>query len=231
MAALLLEIIVCSVSDAVEAARGGADRLEVARDMDRHGLTPSIGVVREIQRAVRLPLRVMVREHDDFQCDRPGELARLRESARDLESLGVDGIVLGFERHGAIDEAALAAVLAAAPRTRATFHRAFDAAVDPLAALNALRRFSQVDRVLTAGGEGSWPERCNRLEALAAHAHPRITILPGAGIDAVALGHIARTPLLTEAHVGSAARVPPAPSGAVSAEAVRRLRSILDRGA
>lgn len=229
MGALLLEIIACSVADAVEAARGGADRLEVACDMERHGLTPPIEVVREIQRAVSLPLRVMVREHDDFRCDRPGELERLCDSAAQLEALGVDGIVVGFERDGAIDEAALSAVLGAAPRTRATFHRAFDSARDPMKALATLKRHPQVDRVLSAGGEGPWSERAIRLAALAAHAQPQITMLPGSGVDAAAIGHILDAGLLTEVHVGSAARVPAQPTGPVSAEAVRELRRNIDR--
>ena len=229
--AVVLEIIVCSVADAVEAARGGADRLEVASHMDRRGLTPPLGMVREIQRAVRLPLRVMVRETDDFLCERRGELDRLRDRARELEALGVDGLVLGFERGGRIDEATLAVVLAAAPGTRVTFHRAFDSALDPLAAVETLKRYPQVDRVLTGGGDGPWPERCSRLATLAAHAQPRITVLPGGGVDAAALEHIARTPLLTEAHVGSAARVPPRPTAPVSADAVRDLRRRAGRDA
>ena len=59
MRGLFLEVIVCSVADAVAAEEGGADRLEVARAMDLSGLTPPIDLVREIQRAVRLPLRAM----------------------------------------------------------------------------------------------------------------------------------------------------------------------------
>ena len=228
MRGVFLEIIACSVADAVEAARGGADRLEIACAMDWRGLTPPIDMVREILRAVRLPLRVMVRETDDFLCDRPGELERLCESARELEALGVDGLVLGFERYGLIDEAMLAAVLAAAPRMRATFHRAFDAALDLPAALETLKRHPQVDRVLSGGGGGHWRDRCSRLTTLAAHAHPRITVLPGGGVDATAIEYISRTPLLTEAHVGSAARIPAEPTAPVSSDAVRELRRRAD---
>jgi copper homeostasis protein len=228
MRRVLLEVIVCSVADAIEAARGGADRLEVARAMDHQGLTPAIDLVRDIAREVALPLRVMVRETDDFLCGRPGELDRLRESARDLDALGVDGLVVGFVREGTVDHEALAAVLEAAPRTRATFHRAFDATADPRAAIDALRRHPQIDRILTGGGHGSWRERCGRLATLAAYAHPGVTVLPGGGVDAAAVEEIARTPGLTEAHVGSAARVPSTPTAAVSAEAVRALRRRAD---
>jgi copper homeostasis protein len=221
---LFLEVIACSPEDAIEAARGGADRLEIARDLTRQGLTPDIDIVRRILREVRLPLRVMVRESDDFLCDRPGELQRLRESARELQSLGVDGLVVGFASNERIDEASLEAVLAAAPRMRATFHRAFDSVQDPAAALETLKRFVQVDRVLSGGGDGDWRSRCARLAALAAHAHPRLTMLPGGGVDGEAIERIVRTPRLIEAHVGRAARVPSEVTAPVSADAVRELR-------
>jgi copper homeostasis protein len=231
MRRLLLEVIACSVEDAIEAARGGADRLEVARAMDQQGLTPPVSLVRDIAREVRLPLRIMVRETDDFLCDRPGELDRLCERAREFSALGVDGLVLGFARDGALDAAALAVVLDAVPGTRVTFHRAFDATADPLETIARLRRFPQVDHVLTGGGSDDWPHRCGRLTTLAAHAHPGITILPGGGVDAAAIDVIARTAALTEVHVGSAARVPAVPTGPVSADAVRELRRHADRHA
>ena len=58
---IVLEVIVESVADAREAARGGADRLEVVRALELGGLTPPLTLVREIAEAVSLPLRVMVR--------------------------------------------------------------------------------------------------------------------------------------------------------------------------
>ena len=68
MRRLALEVIASSVEDAVEAARGGAHRLEIVRDLSRAGLTPAIELVQQIQREVALPLRVMVRESDGFAC-------------------------------------------------------------------------------------------------------------------------------------------------------------------
>jgi copper homeostasis protein CutC len=64
MRAPVLEVIVTSLDDAIEAERGGATRLEVVRDLDRGGLTPSLGLVHDIVAAVRIPIRVMVRESD-----------------------------------------------------------------------------------------------------------------------------------------------------------------------
>ena len=55
-----------TVADAREAARGGADRLEVVRDLESGGLTPPLALVAAIAAETALPLRVMVRENAGF---------------------------------------------------------------------------------------------------------------------------------------------------------------------
>lgn len=224
MTRLALEVIVSSVDDAIEAARGGAHRLEVVRERDRGGLTPPIALVQAIQRAVPLPLRVMVRESDGFACSSNDERRALADQAMMLDALGVDGIVVGWTRDARIDEETLAHVLEAGPSLRATFHRAFDALPDPEAALRVLRRFQQIDRVLTGAGTGAWTSRCATLRRYTRWAGTRIVVLPGGGIDEEALRALALCDSVTEAHVGRAARVGRAIDARVSAEAVRALR-------
>jgi copper homeostasis protein len=221
---MLIEVIACSVEDAIEAERGGAGRLEVARSMEVQGLTPPIELVREIAALVRIPLRVMVRENEGFTCRDESELATMRSAARELAGIaGVEGLVLGFISGSEIDHDTTAAILAEAPNLRATFHRAFDALPEPPRAIVKLKKHRQIDRVLSGGGEGSWDERCDRLSELATLAHPQIVILPGGGVDIHAVRRIAATDGLTEAHVGRAVREPREVWGRVSASLVRGL--------
>jgi len=222
--ALTLEVIVTSVEDAAEAARGGAHRLEVVRDLDRDGLTPSLDLVRQIQREVDLPLRVMVRESEGFACGSADEGRRLVDAAKALDALAVDGLVVGWTRDDGIDEDTLGRVLEAAPSAHATFHHAFDALPDAEAALRALSRYPRIDRVLTRGGAGAWPSRCATLARYVERAAPRITILPGGGVDADALRALVACGCITEAHVGRAARTGRSVDGRVSADAVQSLR-------
>jgi copper homeostasis protein len=228
MPPLLLEVIATSVADAVAAAAGGADRLEVVRDLARGGLTPAIGLVDEIQRAVTLPLRVMIRETDGFACESEDERRRLVDSAAALQALGVSGIVVGWTRDDRVDEETLGRVLDAAPSLRATFHRAFDGLTDPETALRTLARYPQIDRVLTSAGAGAWALRCARLAQYARWSNGRIGLLPGGGIDAEALRALAASGDVDEAHVGRAARTGGSDEGGVSYEAVRRLRRSAD---
>ena len=221
---LRVEVIATSVEDAVAAARGGADRLEVVRDLRRQGLTPSIDLVRQIQREVPTPLRVMVRESDGFACASSDERRALVDHAAALDALGVEGIVIGWTRHDLVDEETLGRVLQAGPSLRATFHRAFDAMPDPEGALRTLQRYPQIDHVLTGAGIGAWASRCATLARYSRWAGAQITVLPGGGIDEDAIRAVAACGCVTEVHVGRAARVRHAVDGAVSIDAVRALR-------
>lgn len=223
---LLLEVIVQTVEDAIAAEAGGADRLEIVRDIRRDGLTPPMDLVRAIAAATRLPLRVMVRDSDTFTIADTQEMQALQRAFASCASLGVDGAVLGFARDGALDMAATAAVISAAPGLKVTFHRAFDALREPFGAIDALREASRIDRILTSGGSGGWPERCARLAEYGRRAGDRLRMLAGGGVDAAGLAALAASGCVREAHVGRAACEPPEPGAPVCADRVRRLRDI-----
>lgn len=219
---MLLEVIACSVKDAVEAERGGAGRLELVRELGRGGLTPSHAFVQEVRETVAIPIRVMLREADGYGVGGVEAGERLASVAGRFAALGVDGVVLGFLRSGHIDVAAMDTVLAAAGPVSATFHHAFDQLPDPIAALRELERWPRIDRVLTAGGPGDWKRKAIRLDRFRAAAAPGITVLAGGGVDVEALKVLAESSVV-EAHVGRAARVPPTVDGVVSSQRVAEL--------
>jgi copper homeostasis protein len=219
---MLLEVIACSVKDAIEAERGGAGRLELVRELGRGGLTPSHAFVQEVRETVAIPIRVMLREADGYDVGGVDAGERLAALAARFAALGVDGVVLGFLRSGHIDVAVMETVLAAAGPVRATFHHAFDELPDPIAAVRELGRWPRIDRVLTAGGPGDWKRKAIRLDRFSAVAAPGITVLAGGGIDAEALKALSMSSVV-EAHVGRAARVPPTVDGVVSSQKVAEL--------
>ncbi len=222
---ILIEVIVQSVADAREAARGGADRLEVVCDILHGGLTPPLSLVRAIAAETTLPLRVIVRENAGYALE-PGELPALRGAAADLAALGVDGIVVGFARDGRLALDDLARVLDAAPGLRVTFHRAFDQLTDPLGAIDELAGIPQVDRILTDAGGGDAVSRCARLREYATRADGRFEILAGGGVDDEAFRLFVQTTCVREIHIGRIAREGDDPDGPVSAARVRKLRQL-----
>jgi copper homeostasis protein len=223
MSDALLEVIVCSVADAIEARKGGAGRLEVVRELDRGGLTPSIETVKAIKQAVNLPLRVMVRESDGYGTSGEMEVRKLCGAAEEFAKLGVDGLVLGFLKNGKIEIHLTSRVLAVAPEVKATFHRAFEDAIDQLQAVNELKGMGQVDRILSSGGSGELNDKRRLLSAYAQAAAPEIRIIAGGGIDADAIALLKRTTDIREFHVGRAARRGFQVAGEVRADLVQTL--------
>ena len=246
LAAPLLEVIACTVEDAIAAEQGGADRLEIVSHLELGGLTPALALVKAMQAAVRLPLRVMVREEEDFFASGQKKLERLCEVARSYADLSVDGLVLGFltqqDSEIGIAHEMLEVVLAAAPQTRCTFHRAFEAVTNPRMAIAELKRYPQIDYLLTSHGirpaayKGDWPPpwacridgRIEGLAELAVVAAPEIKVLVGGGVTAEWIESLCREPqirqTLSAIHVGQAARAGHSLHGAVQASQVQKLR-------
>lgn len=226
---IFLEVIAASVADAEAAERGGARRIELISRFDLGGLTPPLELVREVVSRVRLPVRVMLRESEDFDVRDESERLRLCALAGELAAMGVDGLVCGFLREGEIDEDLLARVLVSAPNLRVTFHRAFEQLRDPLAAIHQLKRYAQVDRILTSGnGVTAVPDIAQRIDQLAACeqvARPEIAILAGGGLDRATVKQIRRRTGIDEFHVGRGVRRPATVDGGVDPALVKKWRN------
>ena len=223
----LLEVIVCSLEDALEAERGGADRMEVVRDLDRGGFTPSLDLVRKIKSRVQVPMRVMLRESEDE--DRPPRpvLEKLSSTLSELEEIGIDGVVLGYLSDGQVDTETMIEILSTARKISATFHHAFDNSRVPVQTIRALHKLPQVDHVLTSGGLGTLSARGARLNQYCDTAGATLTILAGGGMTPEVLRDLTATTNVREFHVGRAARDPN--SGNVSASLVSQLKNTLRR--
>ena len=202
---------------------GGAGRLEIIRDLQQGGLTPSIDLVRDIKQAAELPVRVMLRESPTYRTNDTDEVDRLCRAADTFASLDVDGFVLGFLNDGEVDVELTQRVLACAPHTRATFHHAFEDAKDKLRALADIKRLPQVDRILSHGGTNQLTARVQRHAQYENDPQPHITILAGGAIYAKAIEEIQRATRIREFHVGRAARLNFQVDGAVQASLVSGL--------
>lgn len=215
----VLEVIACSVQDAVEAEKGGADRLEIIRDFEAGGYTPPLELVRAIRTSVSLPLRVMLREDSGYGLTEIIAVEKLCCVANELNKMKIDGVVLGFVQANRIDMAMTKKVLSCASDLKATFHHAFENTRDKHAAIDELKQFEQIDKILSHGGSGSWRERVENLAEYNTSAHPKIRILAGGRIDRHMIDAIRQNTGIKEFHVGTAARE----NGCVSASLVEML--------
>lgn len=243
---MLLEVIACSLEDALAAEAGGADRLELVRDLAAGGMTPSLDLVDAVLARVRIPVRVMVRDTISHFVGDPRDRSRLLATARELSERSVDGIVFGAVTHRVMtaghgsnasivpDIPLLTAVLRAGGGKPVTFHRAFESVTDPVRTLGELGRICggaafrlQVDRVLTNGGTGDWPTRLARLEEWTRACPRHVQFILGGGVTRELLVVLPRIPALREVHVGRAAREPATEDGLVMAHKVEAIATRL----
>jgi copper homeostasis protein len=224
--AALLEVIACSVADAVEAQHGGAGRLEIVTDLARGGLTPSLDLVQQIVAHVSIPVRVMLRENDGYEVLDEDEVNRLCDAAKEFSHLPIDGLVLGFLKQRRVDVDLTQKILACAPKLNATFHHAFESTV-PDESIKEIKRLGQVDRILAHGGNGDWSMKITTLACYQSEVQPEIEIIAGGGLDAEKIKAIIRRTSIREFHVGRAARSGGNVSGNVQAARVKALVDVV----
>lgn len=189
----MLEVIVLDALDAKNAQAGGADRVELVRDMARGGLTPSVELFESVREATDLPIRVMLRSHDGYAFHE-----RVLQDARALRAAGASEFVFGFLSAGVIDLPAMGAVMREVGAAPWTFHRAIDHALDRAEAWTALEGLSNVDTVLTSGGPGGHTQliaeagRLPRVMAGGGLREDHVPFLKAGGVTAFHVGTAAR---------------------------------------
>ena len=179
---ILLEICCGSLEDALEAERGGADRVELCSALFLGGLTPSLGSVIEAKSRMKIPVMVMVRPRGGGFCYTQEEMKVMERDAALAVERGADGIVFGvLKPDGTIDVGRSKRLRELAGDRQSVFHRAFDVTPEPFRALDELVEMG-FTRVLTSGQEDSVPEGAPLIRRLIDYARERIEVLPGGGI-------------------------------------------------
>lgn len=181
MAQILLEICCGSAEDALEAAAGGADRVELCSALFLGGLTPSLGSLLQAKQT-NIPVIAMDRpRHAGFWYS-AAEFAVMERDAELLLEYGADGIVFGIlNSDGTIDITRTRRFRERIGKRQAVFHRAFDVTPDPFRALEELIDLG-ITRVLTSGQKNDALDGTKLIRQLIERAAGRIEVLPGAGI-------------------------------------------------
>lgn len=179
---ILIEVCCGSVDDAVEAEKGGADRVELNSAIFLGGLTPSLGSIIEAKRRLNIPVMVMIRPRSGGFCYTKAEMEVMLSDAELAVKHGADGLVFGIlTSDGSIDVEHCRRIIDLARGRQTVFHRAFDVTPDPMKALDQLIDLG-LSRVLTSGQEKTAPEGIELIKKLIVHAGDRIEILPGSGL-------------------------------------------------
>lgn len=181
---LIFEVCCGSAEDAIEAYKGGCQRIELNSNLFHGGLTPTVGSLIVAKRHIDIPIMCMVRPREGGFCYTETEFEVMLEDAKALLANGADGIVFGFlHEDGTVDVERCKKMLEVIGDKQSVFHRAIDVVPDVLEALDILIDLG-VTRVLTSGQKPSVPEGIPTIRRMIEHAAGRIQILPGAGITA-----------------------------------------------
>ncbi|MBR0367697.1 MAG: copper homeostasis protein CutC [Clostridia bacterium] len=183
MPKITLEVCCGSVEDVLQAARGGADRVELNSCLFHGGLTPSIGELITAKALCGLPVMTMVRPRQGGFCYTDAEYKTALADAEQLLMHGADGLVFGFlNPDGTLDVGRTRALCRLAGDKTKVFHRAIDVAPDWRKMLGQLIELG-VDRVLTSGQAPDVFYGIDVICEMMDFAQGAIQILPGAGVN------------------------------------------------
>ena len=183
MSKYLLEVCCGSAEDVVEAARGGADRVELNSCLFHGGLTPSVGELIVAKQMVDIPIMTMVRPRQGGFCYTDVEYKTALADAEKLLENGSDGLVFGFlNADGTLNAERTKELVRIAGSKTKVFHRAIDVAEDWKKMLGQLIEIG-VDRVLTSGLAPDVFYGIDVIREMIEFADGRIQILPGAGVN------------------------------------------------
>ena len=187
----LLEVCADSVCSAVNAARGGADRIELCSALPLGGLSPDEDLFCMVRERVDIPVRVLL-------C---------RQASR-FAGLGADGIVIGMlNPDGTLDAERMSALMACGDGCGVTLHRAFDVCRDAHEALRTAKKLG-VDTILTSGQQARCADGTPLLRELVSESGEGLRILIGGGVNADVIRALAPQTGADAFHLSAKAAVP-----------------------
>lgn len=180
---MIYEICASSFESAKNAEIAGATRIELCSELGVGGVTPSYGLIKKVMDELSIGNCVLIRPRSGNFTYTDEEFDVMLRDINLCRELGCQGVVTGvLHRDNTIDEERTARLKEAAGTMEFIYHRAFDCAPDPIAAIKTLKRLG-VERILTSGGKKSAIEGLELLKELNRIAAGQPTIMPGGGIN------------------------------------------------
>ena len=220
---ITVEICAPSLASARAAKEGGAQRVELCRDLPCGGLTPSESDIYECVHTLGLRTHVLVRPRAGNFCYTAAEVAEMERTILRCKELGVHAVVVGFlTDDGRVDVALTRRMVQLAAPMEVTFHRAFDEArQDPLEALQAIASCG-CTRLLTSGQAPTALEGADVIRRLVGTTG--VKILAGSGVTPLNVRELIERTGVAEVHGSCKVTLP---DGTVQTDAVQ-VRQLID---
>ena len=222
----MLEIIGMSVEDAKAIEYCGANRIELVSALTEGGLTPSFAMIEKVVNSVNIPVNVMIRNHAKSLKYSEHDLEVMQKDIEIVESLGVNGIVLGLlDDARKIDKIGLEKLLDVVSNIDITFHKAIDE-TNVLESVNTLNKYDKITNILTAGGVKSISDNINDIKLMIETS--KANILLGGGLNFDNIKRIKELTQATDFHFGTAVRVDKSPFGEIDINKLTQLVKLLE---
>ena len=151
MKTTILEACTDCVQSAINAQKGGADRIELCSNLVIGGLTPGKALFDLVKKYTNIKTRVLLRPRYGDYCYDQYEFEQLKEEVQMYCEMGADGVVIGMlNPDGTLDTEHMAELIKAAGNKEKALHRAFDVCIDPMKALEEAIELG-FDTILTSG--------------------------------------------------------------------------------
>ncbi len=178
-----LEVCANSVESAINAQKGGANRIELCENLFIGGTTPSFGCIIETLRLVTIPVNVLIRPRSGDFVYSEIEFQQMLKDIEICKQLGAHGIVSGILKpNGELDDHRTKELVRAAHPLEFTFHRAFDVLLNPMETLEKIIDCG-CSHILTSGQKPKAYDGINHIKNLNDRAKGRIAIIAGGGVD------------------------------------------------
>jgi copper homeostasis protein len=198
---MIIEACVNSAISAIEAQKGGADRVELCENLHDGGTTPSAGAIRFARKNLHIGLFVMIRPRGGDFLYSDDEFEIMKEDIKVARELGADGVVFGILKpDGTIDLKRMKTLVDLARPMRITCHRAFDMTTNPFQAMEDLITLG-IGRILTSGQQKTAPEGAALIGELINESNGRIIIMPGSGVKEDNIEELIWKTGATEVHI------------------------------
>lgn len=197
-----LEVCVDSFESAMTAIAVGAKRLELCSSLSEGGLTPTPGLLIQVQNAnaAKIPIYCMLRCRGGNFIYTPEEINVMKEDTKILRKYCADGFVFGaILENGDVDMANCREVIKSAFPLPVTFHRAFDFCKRPTIEIEVIIDLG-FTRILTSGQQKNAQLGVKLISKLMEQVGNRIIIMPGGGVTVDNLKYIMENTEAVEFH-------------------------------
>ena len=179
----ILECCVDSVESAIEAEKGGANRIELCSALVIGGLSPSKALFEKVKEQVNIKIHVLLRPRFGDFCYTDYEHEIIKQEIQMFKELGADGVVIGtLKSDGSLNLEQMKELVEEADGMSITLHRAFDMCADPFRTLEEVKELG-IHTILTSGQKNNCIDGKELLGQLMKKANREVDILIGGGVD------------------------------------------------